>query len=51
MIRSDVVTDKQFAAALRPDKFIHNYVMTPDHALLWIAASSLAITEISPGRG
>ncbi|MCM1518654.1 MAG: hypothetical protein NC117_08440 [Pseudoflavonifractor sp.] len=34
--------DREIDKALRQNTFIHRYVMAADHALLWIAALSLA---------
>lgn len=42
MTRSDVTVNQELAKALRQNDFIHRYVMALDHALLWVAALSLA---------
>lgn len=42
MTNSDEINKIRFDKALRQNHFIHKYVMALDHALLWIAALSLA---------
>lgn len=50
MIEEDNIRNQRLAKALRQNKFIHSYVMAIDHALLWIAALSLAAYFHVSGR-